>query len=74
MANRKHLAKLNEGVEAWNRWRKQKSVKADRGTTGDGFQNVAQFHPLVSLSEDQGGRRGRVVSDSDGFSYPELEG
>jgi hypothetical protein len=29
---------------------------------------------LSSLSEDQGGRRGRVVSDSDGFSYPELEG
>ncbi len=22
MANKEHLAKLNEGVEAWNQWRK----------------------------------------------------
>jgi len=35
MANRKHLAKLKEGVEAWNQWRKE----------GTALRSNKQFQP-----------------------------
>jgi hypothetical protein len=42
MANRKHLAKLKEGVEAWNEWRqKNPTVRVDLEGAGIGVVNLS---------------------------------